>query len=135
MYLSDILILELSGKSFAIVSPHGGNVNIETTLNQLEKEQTQVSPEGLNFSPGNELVNLQMVLVNTSISHEYTRKAFEKCGSYDKKEELLHRMEELKNLYFTTREKILLSHPERLESLENELRLQKSTALNENGLH
>lgn len=82
-----------------------------------------------------DLVNLQMVLVTSSMNHEYARKALEKTHSYDKKQDLLERMNQLKSLYFSARDKLALTHPERLESLENELRLQKQMVLSDQNLN
>ena len=82
-----------------------------------------------------ELVDLHLLLVTASMNHEYTRKAFEKTRSYHRRQELLIKMSELKIAYFTVRNKLAHNHPERLESIENELRLQKLTVLSEHGLH
>lgn len=83
----------------------------------------------------NDLVNLQMVLVTSSMNHEYTRKALSKTRSYGKREDLLARMSHLKRLYFTARQRLAQLQPERLEALENELRLQKQTVLSEDSLN
>lgn len=82
-----------------------------------------------------DLVNLQMMLVTSSMNHEYARKELEKTRSYEKGQQLLARMSHLKTLYFTARKRLSQSHPERLETLENELRQQKQTVLSEHDLH
>ena len=82
-----------------------------------------------------DFVNLQMVLVTSSMNHEYTRKALEKTRSYQKKQELLARMSHLKTLYFTARKRLSQLHPDRLATLEQELHQQKQTVLSEHGLH
>ena len=82
-----------------------------------------------------DLVNLQMVLVTSSMNHEYARKELEKTRSFDKKQALLGRMSHLKSLYFTARKRLSEFHPERLASLEQELRQQKQTVLSDHGLH
>ncbi len=87
---------------------------------------------------GNDLpdaVNLQMVMVKSSMGHEYTRKAFEKCRSFARKQELLSQMSYFKNLYYAARGKLLHSHPDRLESIERELQSQKQQVLSEHALH
>jgi hypothetical protein len=82
-----------------------------------------------------ELVNLQMLLVSSSMNHEYIRKAYEKTRSFDRKQQLLAKMSELKTLYFTARNKLAQNHPERLEAIESELRHQKLTVFSEQNLH
>lgn len=82
-----------------------------------------------------DLVNLQMVLVTSSMNHEYTRKELEKCRSYAKQQELLVRMTNLKNLYFAARHKMQITNPEKLKAIEEEIQLQKQTVLSEGNLH
>jgi len=82
-----------------------------------------------------DLVNLQMVMVNSSLNHEYMKKAYDKSKSYTKRQELLVRMTNLKTLYFAARKKLSECNPERLASLEDELQLQKMAVFSENSLH
>lgn len=82
-----------------------------------------------------DLVNLQMVMVNSSLNHEYMKKAYDKSKSYTKRQELLVRMTHLKTLYFAARKKLSECDPERLASLEDELQLQKMAVFSENSLH
>lgn len=82
-----------------------------------------------------DLVNLQMVLVTSSMNHEYARKELDKTRSFDKKQNLLSRMSHLKSLYFEARKRLAKFHPDRLDSLEKELRQQKQTVLSDHGLH
>lgn len=103
-------------------------------LGRLEGGENGSVGLDLSSSEKPDLVNLQMVLVTSSMNHEYTRKAYEKCKSFDKKQQLLARMSDLKALYFVARNKIAHSHPERLAAIENELRVQKQTVLSENGV-
>lgn len=72
-----------------------------------------------------DLMNLQMVLVTSSMNHEYARRAYEKTCLYDKKQALLERMMNFKTLYFSARDKLALFHPEKLDAIEHELRVQK----------
>ena len=81
-----------------------------------------------------ELVDMQLMLVTTSMNHEYSRKEYEKTGSYDRQQELLIRMSQLKELYFSVRDKLSLAYPERLEVIEKELRFEKQTVLSDSSL-
>lgn len=81
------------------------------------------------------LTNLQMVLVTSSMNHEYTLKAYEKCRSFSKKQELLTRMSHLKKLYYAARHQLATIHPDRLQILEQELNQQKQTVLSDSELH
>lgn len=82
-----------------------------------------------------DLVNLQMILATSSMNHEYARKAFDKTRSFARRQELLAKMANLKNLYFAAREKLVVNHPDRLEAIERELNYQKQAVLSEHGLH
>jgi hypothetical protein len=82
-----------------------------------------------------DLVNLQMILATSSMNHEYARKAHDKTRSFARRQELLVRMANLKNLYFAARNKMAVNHPDRLEAIERELNYQKQTVLSEHGLH
>lgn len=82
-----------------------------------------------------DLVNLQMVLATSSMNHEYVRKAYEKTRSFARRQELLVKMANLKNLYFAARTKLAVDHPERLDAIERELNFQKQAVLSEHGLH
>lgn len=82
-----------------------------------------------------DLINLQMVMVSSSMNHEYVRKEYESTKSYSKKQELMVKMTSLKNLYFTARKKMEEASPERLSVLEGELRVQKTQALSDVTLH
>ncbi len=80
-------------------------------------------------------VNLQMVMVSSSMNHEYTRKELEKSRSYARQQELLVRLSNLKNIYFAARKRLAECSPERLESIEKELQVQKKSVLSEQNLH
>ncbi|QQR80848.1 MAG: hypothetical protein IPJ69_01450 [Deltaproteobacteria bacterium] len=82
-----------------------------------------------------DLINLQMLMVSSSMNHEYVRKEYEATKSFSKKQELMNKMTSLKNLYFTARKKMADSSPERLVVLENELKIQKTQALADITLH
>ncbi len=78
-----------------------------------------------------DFIDLQMVMVNSSLTHEYARKAYEKCGSYHKKLQILERMEALKALYYDARHRLEKMNPDRLESVERELSLQKQNVFSD----
>jgi len=81
-------------------------------------------------SPAN-LAKLQMVLVTSSMNHEYIRQAYDQERSFHKRQELLSRMSELKSLYFQVRKSLELATPDKLEEIETDLLFQKQTVLNE----
>jgi hypothetical protein len=107
----------------------------------MDNEGVQTMSEGepvlieLNDLEKTDLVNLQMLLVSSSMNHEYTRKAYEKTRSFHRKQELLSKMNRWKALYFTARNHLVQNCPERLESIENELRLQKLSVFSEESLN
>ncbi len=79
--------------------------------------------------------NLQMIMVTTSMNHEYTRKAYEKTKGFEKREELMSRMSNLKSLYFTAREQLANLSPDKLVEIEGELQFQKQTVLSDSQYH
>jgi len=79
----------------------------------------------------NEQVNLELVLVTTSMNHEYAKKELEKTSSFHKRQELLTRMAHLKELYFNARATLAAREPQKLEELERELRLEKQSVFSE----
>lgn len=82
-----------------------------------------------------DVISLQMVLVTSSMNHEYARRALQKAKSYEKKQDLLLRMDQLKNLYYSARHQLSLRNPEKLDSLERELNLQKQQVFAEGEKH
>ncbi len=75
--------------------------------------------------------NLELVLVTTSMNHEYAKLEFDKTRSFQRRQELLSRMSHLKQLYFDARNTLATMHPDRLVELEEELRLQKQKVFHE----
>ena len=82
-----------------------------------------------------EIVDLQMKMAMTSVNHEYTRKAYDKTRSFMKRQELLLKMAELKQLYFSARDKLAALQPQCLETIENELAYQKQVVLADYPVH
>ncbi len=112
-----------------------GGVTMDMDLSQLSAEEHEAVLRDLATSEKTDLVNLQMILATSSMNHEYTRKAFEKTRSFARKQELLAKMSNLKNLYFAARNKLAIHNPERLEAIERELSFQKQAVLSETGIH
>ncbi len=100
------------------------------TLEMFEGEEV-VLGTGLQEVAFTNPTNLQMVLVTSSMNHEYTRQEYEQEESYQRRQELGTRMEHLKTLYFHARKNLALTNPEKLEELEQDLSLQKQVILNE----
>lgn len=108
---------------------------MEIEIPELEAEEAGATVMSDAEVERQDPVNLQMVMVSSSMNHEYTRKELEKSRSYAKQQELLVRLSNLKNLYFAARRRLSECSPERLESIEHELRVQKTTVLSEKQLH
>ena len=108
---------------------------MDTEQEELFGGEEEAVAIDLNRCDLSDAVDLQMVMVKSSMSHEYTRKAFENCRSFARRQELLAQMSYFKNLYYAARGKLVHSHPERLESIERELLHQKQSVLSEHGLH
>lgn len=108
---------------------------MEPDLNNLSAEENEAALMQLASSEKTDLVNLQMILATSSMNHEYARKAYEKTNSFARRQELMVKMSNLKNLYFAARNKLAIHHPERLEVIERELTHQKQTVLSEHGIH
>ena len=100
----------------------------------LDEMMKDDSERAIVLSGKQDFVNLQMALVTTSMNHEYIRKEYDQSRSYTRKEALLCRMMDLKNVYFDIRQKLESIEPEKVISLEDELRLQKMTVLTEHTL-
>lgn len=105
-----------------------GTGNLETGLSESMVMDVRDSAKP-------DLVNLQMVLVTSSMNHEYVRKAYERTRSFDKKQNLIERMANLKDLYYTARKKLAVCYPDRLASIEAELLHQKQSVLSEETVH
>lgn len=82
----------------------------------------------------NDLTHLQLMIVSTSMNHEYSRMAYQRARTFEDKQKLLARMDRLKELYFTARNRLSFSHPERIERIERELAFQKQMVLSEGRL-
>lgn len=78
-----------------------------------------------------DLMNLQMLMTNSSFGHEYARKEFSESHSFDKKEKLLAKMDHYKRIYFEAREAIQNYFPEKLDAIEKDLLSQKQTLFTE----
>ena len=109
-------------------------MDIELELKKKRQEMMNV-PTKIQDLGTTDLVNLQMVLVTSSMNHEYARKAYEESHSYATKQELLNSMTNFKEIYFTAREKIASANPELLPSIEEDLKFEKITALTEHSIH
>ncbi len=105
-------------------------IELEYGVETRGTPRTEVSKGGKS-----DLVNLQMVLVTSSMNHEYARKAYVKTRSYDKKQELLERMEHLKSLYYNARKQLITCYPDRVSTIETELNAQKQAFFAEREIH
>lgn len=104
-------------------------MDIELLQQQIEEGQRRLPKE--RPVSRKDFVDLQMVMVNSSLTHEYARKAYEKCKSYHSRQQILERMESLKTLYYDARAKLEMMNPDRLETMEKELVLQKQNVFSD----
>jgi hypothetical protein len=107
----------------------------EMKMDQFHGDEAEAALMELNSQEKSDLVNLQMILATSSMNHEYARKAFEKTRSFARRQELLVKMANLKNMYFAARDRLATNHPDRVEAIERELSFQKQVVLSEHGLH
>jgi len=84
-------------------------------LGELERTQ----------DPGREIMEMEMVLQNSSLSHEYAMMKLGDSQDFFEKQSLDQQLEESKNVYFQARQYLNENHPERLKVLERELVEQK----------
>ena len=105
------------------------NQNLEKEhLKHAEPVQVVEVPRNLSDE---DFVNLQMVMMNSSMSHEYVLKAYESSHSFMGKQDLSDKLSNLRNLYFSARDKISASYPERLGKIVEEILQQKLMVLRE----
>lgn len=70
---------------------------------------------------------MEMVLQNSSLAHEYTVLALQSSQSFMEQEKLNSQLEDYKHAYFQARQFLSQHYPERLFALEQELVGQKSS--------
>jgi hypothetical protein len=110
-------------------------MDTEIKLDTFDEKESEAMLMQLASQEKTDLVNLQMILATSSMNHEYARKAFEKTRSFARRQELLVKMSNLKNMYFAARDRLSANHPDRVEAIEKELSFQKQVVLSEHGLH
>ena len=71
------------------------------------------------------VVELEMVLQNSSLAHEYARMELETTQDFLQQEELINKMEDYKRAYFMARRFLKKQDPYRLADLEGQLMDQK----------
>lgn len=81
------------------------------------------------FGQLQEIVGLEVVMTHSAFGHEYALMNLKESTPYSKKIELLARMDFHKQAYFVARQKMERINPERLEKIEEDLRLQKEVIL------
>lgn len=75
------------------------------------------------------LLELQLAMATTSINHEYARMEYDDVECRERREELLHYMDECRTKYLAAREKLSIMAPASVDSFEKELSLQKRSTL------
>jgi hypothetical protein len=76
------------------------------------------------------LLEMEMVLQNSSYGHEYTMLELQEAGSFLEQEALHGKLEDFKQDYFHARQYLMEHYPERLQEIETALMAQKSSFFN-----
>ncbi len=84
--------------------------------------ETQTDPAAAH----RRILEMEMVLQNSSYSHEYAMMKLEAAGDFLERENLHQQLEASKNAYFRARQYLQEHHPDRLQTLEKNLAEQKS---------
>ena len=125
MYFYDIHHL---GRGIALYMGRSGR--------KMRQEQNILNREIADFGEMQELVGLEAVMTHSAFGHEYALMNLKDSSPFSEKAELLARMDQHKQVYFTARKKLEQMNPERLMRIEEDLRLQKEVFLrNSSVLH
>lgn len=68
-----------------------------------------------------DISEMEMVLQNSSLAHEYARLQLETVDSAQQQEQILEQLDGYKKTYFSARKFLALYDPERLQELEKSL--------------
>lgn len=77
------------------------------------------------------LLELQLAMATSSINHEYARMEFDETNDHERREELLHYMDDCREKYLDAREQLSTMSPQTLERFEKDLVFQKQTTLSQ----
>lgn len=77
------------------------------------------------------VLELQLTMATSSINHEYARMEYDETSDRERREELLHYMEDCREKYLNAREQLLSMSPHTLERFERDLVFQKQTTLSQ----
>ena len=72
------------------------------------------------------ILELQMLLTNSSFGHEYARMEMEQTRSNFKRTMLVEKLENFRRIYFEARNELATFSPDIVESIEKDLSAQKS---------
>jgi len=72
------------------------------------------------------ILELQMLLTNSSFGHEYARMEMEKTRSNFKRSMLVEKLENFRRIYFEARHELAAFSPDIVESIEKDLATQKT---------
>lgn len=75
---------------------------------------------------GEEALELEMILQNSSYGHEYARQELEEATDLIQQEDLISKMEHYKRAYFMARRYLKRKNPDRLKKIEYDLLDQKN---------
>lgn len=100
------------------------------------EELVIVEPLSVSMSETSEesdasVLKLQLAMATNSINHEYARMEFEDTLDVERKEELLHYMNDCREKYFEARESLQVFDSGAVQEFEADLLMQKRTTLNQ----
>lgn len=99
---------------------------MESVIKSWEEETGKVQIGTVAEVATDEVVDLQMAMTNSSLTHEYLRQELDKTSSFYRRQQLLAQMDRLKRTYYQARESLLsLYRPEEVSALEQDLAEQK----------
>ncbi|MBI2346672.1 MAG: hypothetical protein HYV03_07330 [Deltaproteobacteria bacterium] len=77
------------------------------------------------------LLELQLAMATSSINHAYARIEYDESGDQERREELLHYMDNCREKYLNARDQLSQLSPQTLERFERDLTFQKQTTLSQ----
>lgn len=77
------------------------------------------------------ILQVQLAMATSSINHEYARMEYDESSDTERREELLHYMDDCRQKYDEAREQLTKMSPTTVEQFERDLAYQKRTTLHQ----
>lgn len=77
------------------------------------------------------VLELQLAMATSSINHEYARMEYDDTEDRERREDLLHYMDDCRQKYMSARDQLVTMSPHTLERFERDLAYQKQTTLSQ----